>query len=243
MAANGLLQVIRRELLAVADPSRAEGAQRYMKSKMPFHGVAARDLRLVCRKVFSDLAFASPADFRHEILEIWRGATHREERYAAIELAGFRKFMPLENPDSLPVYEEMIINGAWWDYVDAIASHRLGALLRAFGQEMRPKMLAWSQDENLWKRRSAILCQLGFKEKTDLPLLYACIEPSIGSREFFLRKGIGWALRQYAWTDPGEVRRYVLLNGKRLSGLSKREALKNVSASGQLLRPRGRPLS
>jgi len=89
-------------------------------------------------------------------------------------------------------------------------------------------MLSWSKSNNLWKRRTAILCQLRFKAETDLGLLYACIEPSVGSQEFFLRKAIGWALRQYAWTDGAEIKRYVELNSARLSGLSCREALKNI---------------
>jgi 3-methyladenine DNA glycosylase AlkD len=131
--------------------------------------------------------------------------------------------------DALPMYEEMITTGAWWDYVDAIASHRLGPLLRRFPREMRREMLAWSRGDDLWKRRSAILCQLTFKKDTDLDLLYACIEPSLDSKEFFLRKAIGWALRQYAWTDPAEVKRYVRAHAAALSGLSRREALKNVS--------------
>ena len=80
----------------------------------------------------------------------------------------------------------------------------------------------------MWKRRSAILVQIKAKAETDLALLHACIEPSIGSREFFLRKAIGWTLRQYAWTDPAEVSRYVAENAGRLSGLSRREALKNI---------------
>jgi 3-methyladenine DNA glycosylase AlkD len=89
-------------------------------------------------------------------------------------------------------------------------------------------MLRWSRDKDIWKRRSSIICQLGFKQDTDLDLLYACIEPSLDSDEFFLRKAIGWALRQYAWTDPDEVIRYVNAHEGSLSGLSKREALKNV---------------
>jgi 3-methyladenine DNA glycosylase AlkD len=92
---------------------------------------------------------------------------------------------------------------------------------------MKKRMLIWSTDRDMWKRRSAILCQIRKKAATDLDLLYACIAPSIGSKEFFLRKAIGWALRQYAWTDPREVVRYVKAHPE-LSGLSKREALKNV---------------
>lgn len=93
---------------------------------------------------------------------------------------------------------------------------------------MRKKMLVWSKSDNLWKRRTSILCQLKFKQETDLDLLYSCIEPSLDSKEFFLRKAIGWALRQHAWTDPAAVRMYVRSHKERLSSLSQREALKNI---------------
>jgi 3-methyladenine DNA glycosylase AlkD len=126
------------------------------------------------------------------------------------------------------MYEEMIVTGAWWDYVDVLATHRLGDLLRAHPASMARTLRGWSRGRDLWKRRSAILAQLHFKQDTDLPLLYSCIEPSLASKEFFLRKAIGWALRQYAWTDPAEVRRYVRANEGHLSPLSRREALKNL---------------
>jgi 3-methyladenine DNA glycosylase AlkD len=126
------------------------------------------------------------------------------------------------------MFEEMIVTGAWWDFVDVIASHQLGDILRAEPRRMKPLMRRWSTDRDMWKRRAAILCQLGLRRETDLDLLYACIEPSLESKEFFLRKAIGWALRQYAWTDPREVRRYVTANRERLSPLSVREAMKNI---------------
>jgi 3-methyladenine DNA glycosylase AlkD len=126
------------------------------------------------------------------------------------------------------MYEEMIVTGAWWDYVDDIATHRLGVLLRRYPSRMKRRMGAWSRSPDMWKRRSAILSQITFKADTDLELLYACIEPSLSSREFFLCKAIGWALRQYAWTDPREVVRYVRAHRAELSPLSRREALKNL---------------
>jgi 3-methyladenine DNA glycosylase AlkD len=85
----------------------------------------------------------------------------------------------------------------------------------------------------MWKRRAAILCQIGFKRDTDLDLLYACIEPNLPHKDFFIRKAIGWALRQYAWTDPREVKRYVSANRARLSPLSVREASKNIGLALQ----------
>ena len=124
----------------------------------------------------------------------------------------------------------MCSSDLWWDFVDTIAKDRLGPLLERYPSQMRRKMLQWSKSPNLWKRRSAILCQLGFKRNTDLLLLYACIAPSLASKEFFLQKAIGWALRQYAWTNPAEVKRYVRQNAESLSALSKREALKNIGS-------------
>jgi 3-methyladenine DNA glycosylase AlkD len=203
--------------------------QAYMKSKMPYLGVNAVPLRKVCREVFAGVDFPTAAAWRRAVRGLWRRARFREERYCAIELTGVRRFERFQDLAALPMYEEMIVTGAWWDLVDGIAGHRLGTLLRRFPREMKREMRAWSRSDDLWKRRSAILCQLTFKKATDLDLLYATIEPSLGSREFFLRKAIGWALRQYAWTDPTEIRRYVREHEKQLSPLSKREALKNVA--------------
>ncbi len=220
---------VRAALRRVADPTKAAPMQAYMKSKMPYLGVNAVPLRKVCREVFAGVDFPTAAAWRRAVLGLWRGARFREERYCAIELTGVRRFGRFQDLAALPMYEEMIVTGAWWDLVDGIAGHRLGTLLRRFPREMKREMRAWSRSDDLWKRRSAILCQLTFKKATDLDLLYATIEPSLGSREFFLRKAIGWALRQYAWTDPTEIRRYVREHEKQLSPLSEREALKNVA--------------
>jgi 3-methyladenine DNA glycosylase AlkD len=206
--------------------------QAYMKSAMPYLGVPTPALRSSCKKVFAAFPLASAKAWRDGVLSLWRGAEHREERYAAIELAGDCRARAFQTIEALPMYEEMIVTGAWWDYVDTLASHRVGELLGQYPREMKRVMRVWSRSDDLWKRRSSILCQLGFKDNTDVNLLYACIEPSIERPEFFLRKAIGWALRQYAWTDAEEVMRYVAENETRLSGLSKREALKNCASTG-----------
>lgn len=199
-----------------------------MKSAMPFHGVGAVPLRAVCRRLFATHPVTDAAAWRRDVLSLWRGARFREERYAAIELTGDRRARPYQTMASLPMYEEMIVTGAWWDLVDALATKRLGEILRREPAPMRKAMRAWSRSNDLWKRRSAILCQNSFKEDTDLDLLYELIEPSLGSKEFFLKKAIGWALRSYAWTDAKPIVRYVEVNRARLAPLSVREALKNV---------------
>jgi 3-methyladenine DNA glycosylase AlkD len=223
-----LVTELRSTLKKAGDPVKAAAMKSYMKSTMAYHGVQTPLLRQLCRKVFAGVNFNSSTDWQEQVLNLWRNARFREERYAALLLAGDKRAQAFQTPAAVKMYEELIVSGAWWDYVDDIASHRIGPILRDHPTPMRRKMLTWSKCDDPWKRRTSIICQLGFKERTDLELLYACIEPSLGSREFFLQKSIGWALRQYAWTDPAEIKRYVQLNQARLSALSRREALKNL---------------
>jgi 3-methyladenine DNA glycosylase AlkD len=238
-AIAALVRAVRAGLRAKADPDRAPQMQAYMKSAMPYHGVAAAPMRAVCKEVFAAHPLDGADAWREAVRELWHGARFREERYAAIELLGARAYRPLRTLDALPLYEELIVSGAWWDLCDAIAPDRVGELLRAHPALMKETLLGWARGDDMWKRRSAIISQLRFKEHTDLAFLTACIEPSIESKEFFLRKAIGWALRQYAWTHPDAVVDYVRANEERLSGLSKREALKNVAgASGPARSPR-----
>jgi 3-methyladenine DNA glycosylase AlkD len=232
MDMTDLAEILRAKLEAAADPARAIGMRAYMKSAMPCLGVSTEPRRAICKSVFAGLAWPDAAAWREDVLAIWRGARYREERYAAIELTGVRAAREFQHMDALAMYEEMIVAGAWWDFVDAIATQRLWDILQKDRAPMSKAMRGWSRDADMWKRRSAILCQVRARTATDLDLLYACIEPSLGSREFFLRKAIGWALRSYAWTDPAEVRRYVAANATLLSGLSRREALKNIGAAG-----------
>ena len=201
--------------------------QAYMKSAMPYYGIRLPGVRAISREVFNG-ADLDCDSWRELVLELWRGARYREERYAAVyllqrNLSGKGCLTPAD----MPMLEELVVTGAWWDHVDELAMV-IGALLRKHPKKMRPLMRRWSTDPNLWKRRVSIICQLQFKGETDLELLYANIEPNLGDRDFFIRKAIGWALRQHAWTDPAEVARYVRAHHSKLSGLSKREALKNL---------------
>ena len=223
-----LTQRIRRDLAAAADPVKAPQMQAYMKSAMPYRGVSAPALKQLCRNTFKAYPLDTAAVWSGVVLELWREAKFREERYAAVLLTQARPYREFLTFSSVPMFEEMIVTGAWWDVVDTLAGDNLGAILRAEPRRMKSLMRRWARDADMWKRRSAILCQLKFKRDTDLRLLYDCIEPNLSHKDFFIRKAIGWALRQYAWTDPKEVKRYVKANKDRLSPLSVREALKNV---------------
>lgn len=223
-----MLAKLRKALREAGDARKAPAMQAYMKSQMPYHGVPLPLLRQIYRTTSAPLQFESASAWQALVRDLWHRAKFREERYAALCLAGDPRALAFQTPAAMKLYEELIVTGAWWDYVDDIASNRVGPILRDYPTTMRRKMLSWSRSTHMWKRRTSIICQLAFKQNTDLELLYACIEPSLDSKEFFLRKAIGWALRQHAWTDPAEVRRYVGRNRDRLSGLSRREALKNL---------------
>jgi 3-methyladenine DNA glycosylase AlkD len=223
---------VRQALAAAAIPEDAPAMQAYMKSTLPFLGVHMEPLRRVVKELAADAPFDDPAAWSETVLRLFRGATHREERQAAVELTHAKASRPFQTLEALPTYEAMIVEGAWWDLVDPLAAYGVGGLLAAHPAPMKKAMRAWARDASLWKRRAAILSQLQHKAKTDRALLFACIEPSLASKEFFLRKAIGWALRQYARVEPDEVVRYVRAHAGELSGLSKREALKALLKSG-----------
>ena len=206
--------------------------QAYMKSAMPYRGVSSPNHKPIFKKAIEDHPLPDAAAWADAVRRLFHEASHREEWYGAIALLDHRLYAGHRTLAALPLYEELIVAGAWWDVVDEVATGALRDLVAAHPVEMGRTMREWSLSSDLWKRRSSIICQVGRRRSIDLRLLYDCIEPNCSDRDFFIRKAIGWALRDYAWVDPDEVVRYVAGNEASLSGLSRREALKNV---GKLL--------
>lgn len=227
-----LVDDLRHRIAEGSDPERAPQMQAYMQSALPFRGVTAVPLRAICREVIKAHPLADRAAWESAVLELWDGAVFREERYAALEVAGHRLYRSYRDPATLELYRHLVTTGAWWDLVDTIASHHVGGILDASRDEVTPMMRRWAEDDDLWLRRTAILCQLDHKAATDTELLAFVLEhnleDSLHGREFFIRKAAGWALRQYARTDPDWVRAFVDGHADRLSGLTRREALKHL---------------
>lgn len=206
-----------------------------MKSAMPYRGVSNPIAQGVYREVFAAHSLATFDDWQSTVLALWDEATFREERYAAIGLIQFRAYSRFRTLDALPLIERLIVDGAWWDLVDGLATQTVGELLRNHPEPMCSTLLAWSRGTDPWLRRTSIICQVSFKRATDQQLLYACIEPSLAERGFFLRKAIGWALREYAKAMPEAVRQYVREHAHDLSALSRREALKHLGSESSML--------
>lgn len=227
-ADDALIDDLRTTLAAHADPARAAPMQRYMKSVMPFHGIQTPLRRTLLRQACKRHPLRSTAALNATMRALWRSATHREQRYCAIELARTGANAQLMALALRPVFEDFIVEGAWWDYCDDISGAAIAWLLEHHPAPMQPLLRRWAHGQNLWLRRAAFLCQRRRRDNVDARLLYDCILPSIDSPEFFLRKGIGWALRERAYTAPDEVRAFCKQYATRLAPLTLREALKNI---------------
>lgn len=226
------VQSIRAALAANADPERAVGQQRYMKSAMPYRGLTLPQLRNILRPLLA-ARIHSEDDWAAGALCLWDEAAYREERYAAIALLRHRHYRHWAGAAPyLELYLHLVRTGAWWDLVDEIAAHLVGGVLAADRVAITPVLLDWARDPDLWVRRTAILSQIRHRDETDRGLLVACIEPSLNDRDFFARKAIGWALREYSKTGDAAanwVVETVAGLGDQLSPLSRREALKRIA--------------
>jgi len=207
--------------------------QAYMKSALPFRGVPSPERTKLLRGLFELHRQADRATWESTVRTLWDEAAYREEQYAATALTGHLSARGWQDVDTIGLYEHMIVTGAWWDHVDELASRRVGPILRAHPTAMVALLRRWAVDDDRWRRRTAIIAQLGSKDATDVALLADVLTANLldgppVTQDFFIRKAVGWALRQYARTDPGWVRAFVSTNRERLSQLSYREATKHL---------------
>ncbi len=227
-----LITDVRDGLAAAGDPERAGRQQAYMKSAMPYRGLTSKELRLLLRPLLAEHRFEDRVAWEATTRRLWDEAGHREERYAALALLRHSAYRPWLDVDLLPLLEHLVRTGAWWDYVDEIASHLVGQVLLDNRAAVTTLMRNWAVDEHLWIRRTAMLCQLRHKQLTDTDLLahalVANLDDTVLGKEFFIRKALGWALREHAKTDAAWVLDFVGTHAERLSGLSRREALKHL---------------
>lgn len=196
-----------------------------MKTDMPFFGVKSPQRRPIERTLIRAFPPASATGYRASVLELWN-LPHREEKYVALAYArGFPRFIV---PDQLDLFERLVREGAWWDLVDETAVHLIGPVVLDHRAQTRAVLEEWIDDPDLWIRRTALICQIRHKAATDASMLFDFCSRSAHETDFFIRKAIGWALREYAKTAPDEVRSWVALHEVQLSGLSRREALKHL---------------
>ncbi|MFJ9809671.1 DNA alkylation repair protein [Streptomyces sp. NPDC101158] len=209
---------------AAGDPFRAQEMIAYMKGVAPFLGLRSPERRTLSRTVLDGLPAPDETDCAAVALRCF-ALPEREYHYFAVDY--LRRHVKRCSSDFLPVAHTLVTTVSWWDTVDHLAAHVVGALVAA-DPVLVARMDEWIADEDLWVARTALLHQLRFKSATDADRLFAYCLLRSGHPDFFIRKAIGWSLREYGKTAPDEVRAFVAEHTSRLSPLSVREALKNL---------------
>lgn len=225
---KALLDFVATELAASADAEKAAAMAAYMKTTDPFYGVQKPGRVPILREIKARFPPNDVSSYRAAVLALW-SLPHREEKYLALAVASsYPEYM---TTDMLPLYRQLISEGAWWDFVDEVAVRCVSKVWLDERTETSRQMEQWIDVPDMWLRRTAIIGQLKHKTATDEPLLFGFCLRSADETEFFIRKAIGWALREYAKTSPDSVRRFAIDNSATLSALSFREATKHLDVS------------
>ncbi|MDQ7904248.1 DNA alkylation repair protein [Phytohabitans sp. ZYX-F-186] len=220
--ATAVLGRLTRVYGGARDPDRGPAMAAYMRDQFPFLGIQAPVQRVLAREVLDGLPRPSEDDLR-DVAEACWALPEREYQYFACGL--LRRHARACSAGFLETARFLAVTKPWWDTVDILAAHLVGALVSAH-PALVSTMDEWVADKDKWLVRTAILHQLRYKERTDAERLFRYCTRQAGHTDFFVRKAIGWALREYAKTEPAAVRTYVA--GHRLAPLSAREALKNL---------------
>lgn len=208
-----------------ADAAQAAPMKKYMRDQFEYLGIKTPKNMALQKEFYQEHGFPELSDLDEILRDLW-ALPEREFQYIAMGLLGkFEKKLPAGFID---IIEYLIITKSWWDTVDTIASHTIGTHFRRFPKIRDRYLKKWRKSKNIWLRRTAILFQLGYKQETDFELLTEIVCENLGSNEFFINKAIGWALRQYAYTDPKAVTKFV--QSTALHPLSRREAMKHLEA-------------
>lgn len=214
---------LKEVLLLHSDATKIEGMQAYMKNLFPYLGVTATQRKSAFKLFLSLWHPQNKEELKQWVNLLWQ-QPEREFQYMAMEFIS--KYINWLNTSDMPFFKDLILQKSWWDTVDMLAGSYLSKILLKEPSFLSRFVQEFSGDANMWINRSAIICQLKFKEKTQTDWLEFAILPHIHSKEFFHQKAIGWALRQYAKSNPHWVIDFV--NKYPLKPLSKREALKHL---------------
>lgn len=224
MKPTEFVRKVSETLLKNANAKNARAMEKYLLDQFAFIGLKKPIRAALCKPLFAELKPFITEKWILEAAPLLWAKKEREFHYVAIDL--FLNNKRLITPASFKTLEKMIVTNSWWDSVDGISSNAIAPLVLKY-PKVKKEMERFAKHKNMWLNRVSIIHQLLYKEKTDTEFLYKVCERHMHSEEFFIRKAIGWALRQYAKTNRKEVYAFVEKNKNKLSGLSYREALKH----------------
>lgn len=200
-----------------------EPMKKYMKDHFPFLGIKSPLRKELESQFFKKTGLLKEPFNKHFVTGLWE-KEEREYQYTA--LVYLEKSVKKLEKNDLDFMERLITTKSWWDTVDAIAPKPVGEIARRFPEVIHETIDSWASHDNMWLRRAALLFQLKYKKQTNEELLYQYIVKNADSKEFFIQKAIGWALREYSKTNPESVRKFIA--GQKLAPLSVREGSKYV---------------
>lgn len=203
--------------------------KQYMRNQFEFLGIKGPMQKALIKQFIAENGLPDLAQLDGIVRELWNWP---EREYHYIALTFLDRHQKQLTPEDVPLLEYLITTKSWWDTVDSLASHNVGKLLSQHPSSREAVIDSWRGSENIWLRRTTLLFQLGYKAQTDAALLFALVEQNKDSKEFFIQKAIGWALREYSKTDAIAVQDFV--TSTPLAPLSQREALKWLKAKGEL---------
>ena len=206
-----------------ADTEKATWMKAYMLYQFDFYGLQTPERRKLCKEHYQEYTINNLTELEAIVKECFH-FPQREYQYFGVELFAFHK--KFWKKSSVKLMEYCLLEKSWWDSVDHIASEWLGPFFKLFPEQIIPVTAKWNVFDNKWLQRSSILFQKAYKKETDTALLSKYILHCKCSKEFFIQKAIGWALREYSKTNPGWVIKFVKEN--QLALLSTREALKRI---------------
>lgn len=217
-----LMDRISSSFEAHADPERAAPMAAYMKGQFPFLGISATERRGLQRRAWNGLPEPSERELRTIARASWR-KPEREYQYFGADYV--RAHVARCSTDFLVTLEALITTKSWWDTVDLLAARGVGRLAQKHPSVKRA-MDTWIESDNVWLARTALLFQLTYRSDTNVAKLFGYCEQRVADENFFIRKAMGWALREYSKTDAPAVRAFVHAHRDSLSPLTRREALK-----------------
>ncbi|MFZ4675887.1 MAG: DNA alkylation repair protein [Nodosilinea sp.] len=223
------LQPLKRAFEQQADPAQARPMAAYMRHQFEFLGIKGPVQKALVKAFVAEHGQPDPAQLEAVVRELWSWPAREYHYVALMVLDHQQKQLTL---DAVPLLEDLVTTQSWWDTVDSIASHNVGKLLLLHPSGREAVIGSWRGSANIWLRRTTLLFQLSYKAQTDAALLFSLVEQNQDSKEFFIQKAIGWALREYSKVAPESVQGFV--SAASLAPLSQREALKWLKAKAQI---------
>ncbi|GAM15089.1 DNA alkylation repair protein [Mesobacillus selenatarsenatis] len=220
---NNYVEALYEEALKHRNREEAVRLSNYMRNQFEYIGLRAPQMQEVFKQHVKTHGLPAKEDLLEVISSLWK-LEEREMQMSGAYLLDLMKKQFTE--DDLQLLKYIITTKPWWDTVDHIAKKHFGYYLEKFSQHRQPIIDRWIASDNIWLIRSCILFQLGYKERTDVTMLEDIISRTCHTKEFFINKAIGWALREYAKQNPEKV--FEITNRLPLSNLSRREALKHI---------------